>query len=177
MIGVSSCICVIGVSSCICVIGVSSCICVLGVSSCICVLRVSSCICVLGVSILSLSTMFLLDFGTVPTVWYYFLSFHSMPTLHFELVRFYKIEVDTIIWLTVTEWRSVSQMTTYMSHLSWSQSCHFLINNLSPGLQQEKHDGCHQWNKSSTCINIRFSRLVNVTIWLLIEWFRSVWWK
>ena len=31
--------------------------------------------------------------------------------------------------------------------------------------------------KSSTYINIRFSRLVNVTIWLLIEWFRSVWWK
>jgi hypothetical protein len=26
----------------------------------------------------------------------------------------------------------------------------------------------------STYINIRFSRLVNVTIWLLIEWFRSV---
>ena len=26
-------------------------------------------------------------------------------------------------------------------------------------------------NKSSTYINIRFSRLVNVTIWLLIEWF------
>jgi hypothetical protein len=32
-------------------------------------------------------------------------------------------------------------------------------------------------NMSSTYINIRFSRLVNVTIWLLIEWFRSVWWK
>ena len=30
-------------------------------------------------------------------------------------------------------------------------------------------------NKSSTYINIRYSRLVNVTIWLLIEWFRSVW--
>ena len=29
-------------------------------------------------------------------------------------------------------------------------------------------------NKSSTYINICFSRLVNVTIWLLIEWFRSV---
>ena len=43
----------------------------------------------LGVSILSLSTMCLLDFGTVQTVWYYLLSFHSMPTLHFELVRFY----------------------------------------------------------------------------------------
>jgi hypothetical protein len=27
--------------------------------------------------------------------------------------------------------------------------------------------------KSSTSINIRFSRLFNVTIWLLIEWFRS----
>ena len=32
-------------------------------------------------------------------------------------------------------------------------------------------------NKSSTYINIRFSRLVNVTIWLLIERFWSVWWK
>jgi hypothetical protein len=29
-----------------------------------------SCICVLEVSILPLSTIFLLDFGTVPTVWY-----------------------------------------------------------------------------------------------------------
>ena len=29
-----------------------------------------SCICVLGVSIVSLSVIFLLDFGTVPTVWY-----------------------------------------------------------------------------------------------------------
>ena len=29
-------------------------------------------------------------------------------------------------------------------------------------------------NKSSTYINIGFSRLVNVTIWLLIEWFLSV---
>jgi hypothetical protein len=32
----------------------------------------------------------------------------------------------------------------------------------------------HPSNNSSTNINIRFSRLVNVTIWLLIEWFRSV---
>ena len=29
-------------------------------------------------------------------------------------------------------------------------------------------------NKSSTYINIGLSRLVNVTIWLLIEWFLSV---
>ena len=29
-------------------------------------------------------------------------------------------------------------------------------------------------NMSSTYINIRFSRLVNVTIWLLIEWLRFV---
>ena len=31
-----------------------------------------SCICVLGVSILPVSTICLLDFGTVPTVWYFF---------------------------------------------------------------------------------------------------------
>ena len=30
-------------------------------------------------------------------------------------------------------------------------------------------------NKSSTYINIPFTRLVNVTIWLLNEWFRSAW--
>ena len=30
-----------------------------------------SCICVLGVLILPLYTIFLLDFGTVPTVWYF----------------------------------------------------------------------------------------------------------
>ena len=31
-----------------------------------------ACICVLGVSILHLCTIFLLDFGTVPTAWYLF---------------------------------------------------------------------------------------------------------
>jgi uncharacterized membrane protein len=31
-----------------------------------------SCICVLSVSILPVSTIFLLNFGTVPTVWYFF---------------------------------------------------------------------------------------------------------
>ena len=30
-----------------------------------------SCICVFGLSILSLSTIFLSDFGIVPTVWYF----------------------------------------------------------------------------------------------------------
>ena len=34
-----------------------------------------SCICVLMVSISSLSTIFLLDFGTVPTVWFLFVFF------------------------------------------------------------------------------------------------------
>ena len=33
-----------------------------------------SCICTLWVSILPLSTILLLDFGTVPTVWYYCFS-------------------------------------------------------------------------------------------------------
>ena len=94
-----SSICVLGVSSqesersYICVLGVSSqenehsCICVLGVSSqesersCICVLEVSSqesersCICVLEVSILPLSIIFLLDFRTVSTVWYFSVRF------------------------------------------------------------------------------------------------------
>ena len=31
-----------------------------------------SCVCVLGVSILPLSTIFLFDFGTVPTMWFCF---------------------------------------------------------------------------------------------------------
>jgi len=34
-----------------------------------------SCICVLGVSILPFSTIILLGFGTVPTVWYFFVFF------------------------------------------------------------------------------------------------------
>ena len=40
-----------------------------------------SCICVLGVSILPLSTIFLLDFRTVLTVWYFllFILFHIYP--------------------------------------------------------------------------------------------------
>jgi hypothetical protein len=47
-----------------------------GERSCICVLGASgerSCICVLGVSILPLSTSFLLCFGTVPVVWHFIL--------------------------------------------------------------------------------------------------------
>jgi len=35
-----------------------------------------SCICVLGISIMPLSTIFLLDFGTVPTVLYFCFSFY-----------------------------------------------------------------------------------------------------
>ena len=35
-------------------------------------------LCVLGVSILPLSTIFLFDFGTVPTVWYFWV-FHFIP--------------------------------------------------------------------------------------------------
>ena len=63
--------------SCICVLGVSSqeseqsCICVLGVSS---QESEQSCICVLRVSILPLSTIFLLDIGIILTVWYFFIS-------------------------------------------------------------------------------------------------------
>ena len=34
-----------------------------------------SCICVLRISILPLSLIFLLDFGTVPTVWYFIFHF------------------------------------------------------------------------------------------------------
>ena len=79
-----SSICVLGVSSqesersYICVLGVSSqenersCICVLGVSS---QESERSCICVLEVSILPLSIIFLLDFRTVSTVWYFSVRF------------------------------------------------------------------------------------------------------
>jgi hypothetical protein len=68
-----SCICVLGSEqSCICVLGSDkSCICVLGSEqSCICVLgSEQSCICVLGsINLASISTIFQLDFGTVPTV-------------------------------------------------------------------------------------------------------------
>jgi hypothetical protein len=34
-----------------------------------------SCICVLGLSILPLSTFLIFDFGSVPTVWYFFVFF------------------------------------------------------------------------------------------------------
>ena len=50
------------------------------------------CICVLGVSIIpSLSTIFLMKFGTVPTVWYFF--FHLIS----ESLCLYK--VVTVIWI------------------------------------------------------------------------------
>ena len=37
-----------------------------------------SCICVLEVSILPLSTILIFDFGNVPTVWYFCISFYCM---------------------------------------------------------------------------------------------------
>jgi hypothetical protein len=40
-----------------------------------------SCICVLGVCILPLYAFFLLDFGTVPTVWYFMGFFHFISTI------------------------------------------------------------------------------------------------
>ena len=40
--------------------------------------RQRSCICVLGVSILLLFTIFLLNFGTVSTVWHFCFSFFSI---------------------------------------------------------------------------------------------------
>ena len=61
--------------SCICVLGLSS---QEGEESCICVLEVSSqeseesCICAIGLSTLSLSMIFQMGFGIVPTVWYFF---------------------------------------------------------------------------------------------------------
>jgi hypothetical protein len=76
-----SCICMLGVPSqesersCICVLGVPSqesersCICMLGVPS---QESERSCICMLGISILSLHTLFQLDFGTVLTMGYLF---------------------------------------------------------------------------------------------------------
>jgi hypothetical protein len=45
-----------------------------------------SCICVLGVSIMSLSGIFLLGFGTVPTVWCFF--GHFMVWFNVDLLCF-----------------------------------------------------------------------------------------
>ena len=42
-----------------------------------------ACICTLWVSILPLSTILILDFGTVPTVWYY-LVFHFIRTIEYS---------------------------------------------------------------------------------------------
>ena len=46
--------------------------------------RSCTCICVLGVSFLSLSTIFLLDFGPLPTVVFYFF-FHFMIQLYLSV--------------------------------------------------------------------------------------------
>ena len=63
--------------------------------SCICVLGVSlprqekmSCICVFGVPIWPLSIIYLLDFGPVPTVWYFILFFIFILLLLFLLLSF-----------------------------------------------------------------------------------------
>ena len=104
--------------TCICVLGISNqesqqsctCICVLGISNqesqqsctCICVLGISNqesqqsctCTCVLGISILPLSTIFQLDFGTVPTMGYFFV-FHSI-----EFRKYYFSTFQIIIKLS-----------------------------------------------------------------------------
>jgi hypothetical protein len=92
--------------SCICVLQVMY-LCVTGhvfvcYRSCICVLQVMylcftghvfvcywSCICVLQVSILPLSTILLLNFGTVPAVWYFYFYFFF----------FYSINRDCCQWI------------------------------------------------------------------------------
>jgi hypothetical protein len=92
--------------SCICVLQVMY-LCVTGhvfvcYRSCICVLQVMylcftghvfvcywSCICVLQVSILPLSTILLLNFGTVPAVWYFYFYFFF----------FYSINRDCCLWI------------------------------------------------------------------------------
>jgi len=53
-------------------------------------LCVTSCICVLGLSILSVSTIFLLDFGIVPTMWSFFFFF-----FHFIISMYLGYEVTT----------------------------------------------------------------------------------
>ena len=41
-----------------------------------------SCICVLGESMLHLSTILIFDFGIVPTVWYFLLTFDHHIHIH-----------------------------------------------------------------------------------------------
>jgi hypothetical protein len=65
------------------------------------------CLCVLGVTILSLPTICLLDFGTVSTVWYFLL---------FVLLRYF----TTIIWqLTFLALYDTSNTHRHGSSLSW----------------------------------------------------------
>jgi hypothetical protein len=58
-----------------------------------------SCICVLGVSIFSLSTIFLLDVGIVPIVWYIFvfLDFRIVPTVRYIFV-FLDFRIVPTVW-------------------------------------------------------------------------------
>jgi hypothetical protein len=59
-----------------------------------------SCTCVLEVSILPLFTIFQLDSGTVPTVWYFFFVFHFIITDRARAYPFrpFSITFQYIVW-------------------------------------------------------------------------------
>jgi hypothetical protein len=52
---------------------------------------------VLGVLILPLSTIFLLNFGTIPTVWYFCYSFYQ-SFVNILLVYYLSISAITLTW-------------------------------------------------------------------------------
>ena len=71
-----------------------------------------SCSCVLGVSILPLSTIFLWDFGNVPTVWY-FLFFYQILEMFRQYgifcfsIRFWKCSDSMVFFVFLLDFRNV----------------------------------------------------------------------
>jgi len=70
-------------------------------------LCVTSCICVLRVSILPLSTIFLLDSGTVPTVWYFLFLIWS-PRFWSLTNVFSRIKIILTISCFISEFRIIT---------------------------------------------------------------------
>ena len=112
--------------------GIMICICMLGVSSqesdwsCICMLGVSSqesdwsCICMLGVSILHLSTILVLDFGTVSTILYFLFSFYY----HWNFINSTYCNVGCLVMM-INISNTTQKLLTLPRHLNTSSFAGF----------------------------------------------------
>ena len=121
------------------------------------------------------SHIFVIYTVVIAIIWYYLNLYsinQSMPLLLFR--RFFSVKILLINVQIIHCWNMTERDITYTIVIFiyvWNTSSVADLRGSFGGFSPPPS------KKSSTYINIRFSRLFNVTIWLLMEWFRSVWWQ